>query len=270
MIYRTDDAICGVYEIINKINGKKYIGQSINVLTRWKDHIHALNRGDSSCRLLQRAWHKYGADNFVFNILEECAEDQLDSVEIKYIQQFDTVKNGYNIESGGNVQKHLSEETKEKLRQSHLGKVQSEETRHKRSEAMRGEKNPMYGRHHTEEVKRRISECNSGRPGYPVSEETREKIRRANLGRVVSQETRDKISHACKGRTPHNKNLRSVYCIELNKHYDSAADAGRELNIKSGNITKCCEGERKTCGGYHWKYFDMLDNDVSTHNNTKL
>ena len=44
MEYRTPDALCGVYKIINNVNGKIYIGQSINIKNRWTDHINALNR----------------------------------------------------------------------------------------------------------------------------------------------------------------------------------------------------------------------------------
>lgn len=124
MEYRTPDAICGVYKIVNNVNGKVYIGQSINIKNRWKDHVNALNRGDSSCTVLQRAWNKYKEKSFSFEILELCTEDRLDEVEIKYIEMYDALnpENGYNIEPGGNKNKHLTEETKQKLRESHLGK----------------------------------------------------------------------------------------------------------------------------------------------------
>lgn len=256
MIYRTDDAICGVYEIVNIANGKKYIGQSINILTRWKDHIKELNKNKSRCTLLQRAWNKYGADNFVFNILKKCNEDDLDYFETHYISLYDTINSGYNIESGGNKQKHLAESTKKKIGDANRGRKASEETRRKMSESQKGEKNPMHGKHHTDETKEKIGMNNKGKTGHPCSEETREICRQANLGKVLSQETKDKIGQANKGNVPHNKDLRKVYFVELNRVFDCVSDAAKELGLHSGCIKSCCEGTRHTCGGYHWRYYE--------------
>lgn len=258
MEYRTPDALCGIYKIFNIVNEKVYIGQSINIKARWKDHIHSLNRGDSRCTLLQRAWNKYGQDNFSFEILELCSEDMLDDTETKYIDLYDScnVHKGYNIETGGNQHKHLSDETKRKIREAHLGVKASDETRKKMSESRMGDKNPMYGQTHSNEAKRKISEARKGKPGHPCSDYQKECARLANLGKEVSEETRKKISEANKGNIPYNKNLRPVYCIELNKVFESASSAGKELSIRSGNIINCCEHTRKTCGGYHWMYVD--------------
>lgn len=256
MEYRTPNALCGVYKITNLVNGKVYIGQSINIKNRWKDHINSLNREDSNCTLLQRAWNKYKQESFSFEILELCSEDMLDEVEIKYIDIYNSRKNGYNIEPGGNTNKYLSDETKQKISESHLGMKMSDETRRKMSESRMGEKNPMYGKTHSESTRRKISDATKGRPGRPRTEHQKECARLANLGKEVSEETRKKISEANKGNIPYNKNIRSVYCVELNKVFENASSAGKELNIRSGNIINCCEHYRKTCGGYHWMYTD--------------
>ena len=258
MEYRTLDALCGIYKIFNIVNGKVYIGQSINIKARWKDHVSSLNRGDSRCTLLQRAWNKYGQDNFSFEILELCSEDMLDDTETKYIELYGAcdVNKGYNIETGGNQHKHLSDETKRKIREAHIGVKASDETRKKMSESRLGAKNPMYGQTHSESARKKISDAAKGRPGHRPSDDGLERIRLANIGKVVSQETRNKIREANKGNIPHNKNLRQVYCIELNKVFENASSAGKELNIRSDNIINCCEYIRKTCGGYHWMYAD--------------
>lgn len=256
MEYRTPDALCGVYKITNLVNGKVYIGQSVNIKNRWKDHVNSLNRNDSNCTLLQRAWNKYTQESFSFEILELCSEDMLDEIEIKYINIYNACKNGYNIESGGNTNKHLSDETKQKLSKSHAGIKMSDETRKKMSQSRIGEKNPMYGQTHSEVTRKKISDAAKGRPGRPRTDYQKERARIANLGKEVSEETRKKISEANKGNIPYNKNLRSVYCIELNKVFENASSAGKELNIRSGNIIACCEKIRKTCGGYHWMYVD--------------
>ena len=49
-------------------------------------------------------------------------------------------------------------------------------------------------------------------------------------------------------------NFKRVYCVELDKIYDSIDEACRELNIYHANITNVCNGKRKTTGGYHWKW----------------
>ena len=45
-----------------------------------------------------------------------------------------------------------------------------------------------------------------------------------------------------------------VYCEELDKYFPSTNEAAHQLGIDQGSISKCCRGNRKTCGGYHWRY----------------
>ena len=45
-----------------------------------------------------------------------------------------------------------------------------------------------------------------------------------------------------------------VYCEELDKYFPSINEAAHQLGIDQGSISKCCRGNRKTCGGYHWRY----------------
>lgn len=95
--------ICGIYKITNKINGKCYIGQSINVRKRWESHKVAMSctkRDDYEYPLYQDM-RKYGIENFSFEIIEECAEEELNKKEIYYIELFDAFENGYNQTEGG-------------------------------------------------------------------------------------------------------------------------------------------------------------------------
>ena len=75
----------GIYAIINKVNGKIYVGQAVSIEDRWGDHKARLNRGKHENSHLQRAWDKYGADNFEFTVLTECAEEQLNTMEEYFI-----------------------------------------------------------------------------------------------------------------------------------------------------------------------------------------
>lgn len=153
----------------------------------------------------------------------------------------------------------MSDETKQRLRESHLGKQHTDEAKRKMSESRTGEGNWMYGKHHTEEAKKKMSAAKKGKPGHPCSDYAKERARQANLGKPKSEETRKKLSESHKGQIAHNKNLRHVYCVELNKIFDTPSDAGKELGINSGNIIACCRHTRKTCGGYHWMYTDTTE-----------
>lgn len=198
---------------------------------------------------MQNSWNKYGEDNFVFEILETCdTEDQLNELEVKYISEYNaTDRNcGYNRESGGSLNKHMSEETRkilsEKAKGRYVGEKNpmygvhlkcSDETKKKLSEIMSGSGNPMYGIHlkKTDEQKKKQSEMFSGvnNPFYGKhhSEETKKKI----------SETRQKIS---------------VRCVETDTIYESARAAMNETGIHAGSILRACKNNLRA-GGFHWE-----------------
>lgn len=88
----------GIYKITNKLNGKSYIGQSIDIKRRWREHKNNIG---SDKNPLYLDFKKYGIENFSFEVLEECNVKELDSKEINYIQKFDTYNTGYNLTKGG-------------------------------------------------------------------------------------------------------------------------------------------------------------------------
>ena len=94
---------CGIYKITNILNGKTYIGQSINIEKRWEQHKYeAFNKNQQQYNYtLHRAFRKYGLNNFSFDVLEECLEEQLDKKEIYWIKFFDCYHDGYNETEGG-------------------------------------------------------------------------------------------------------------------------------------------------------------------------
>lgn len=94
--------MCGIYMIKNQYNDKVYIGQSKDIKHRWSTHRTELNANRHVNRHLQGAWNKYGANMFTFEILEECAQDQLDIKEKYYINLYNSYINGYNLDKGGN------------------------------------------------------------------------------------------------------------------------------------------------------------------------
>ena len=84
--------ICGIYKITNLINGKVYIGQASDIYTRWTNHKNASLRKDKKEYKypLYRAFRKYGIENFKFEIIEECSEEELNEKEIYYIDFYNT------------------------------------------------------------------------------------------------------------------------------------------------------------------------------------
>lgn len=123
----------GIYKITNTKNGKCYIGQTTNLKTRWQHHRANLRSNKHSNRYLQFAFNKYGEKYFKYEIICRCEESELDNAERYYIKFCNSLvaDGGYNIEDGGNKQKHLSEETKAIKSQQLKGKKWTEE--HKKS-----------------------------------------------------------------------------------------------------------------------------------------
>lgn len=93
--------ICGIYCIENKINQRKYIGQSVDIYRRWNTHKYKLRYSKHYNTFLQNSWNKYGEENFSFYIVEECCREELNDKEIYWIQYYDSCKNGYNADRGG-------------------------------------------------------------------------------------------------------------------------------------------------------------------------
>lgn len=96
------EKICGIYKITNNINGKIYIGQSIDIYERWRRHkLLGKSKNISTPERkypLYIAMHKYGIDNFSFEILLQCSPSELNDQEECYIQKYssDSAKYGYN------------------------------------------------------------------------------------------------------------------------------------------------------------------------------
>jgi group I intron endonuclease len=96
----------GIYKIQNKLNGKIYVGQSVDIERRWKEHISDAkneNKLRNYNMTIHKAFRKYGIENFTFEVLELCEKEELDNREKYWIITLDTLnkEKGYNIASGG-------------------------------------------------------------------------------------------------------------------------------------------------------------------------
>lgn len=86
----------GIYLITNLITKEKYVGQSIDIERRWKEH-----RFHNKPSLIHTMIEQYGIENFTFEVIEECPVDELNGKEVYWIKYYDSFENGYNLTRGG-------------------------------------------------------------------------------------------------------------------------------------------------------------------------
>lgn len=125
----------GIYKIVNKKNSKCYVGSAFNFDKRFVLHRHYLNRNKHHSIKLQRAWNKYGAENFEFQIIEVCSKKVISKREEFYIKCCNSYHKGYNCSpfASGHSPK-LKESTKKKISVAAQRVASDEEERQRRSE----------------------------------------------------------------------------------------------------------------------------------------
>jgi group I intron endonuclease len=252
-----------IYEIINSISGKKYIGQSIqdDIEKRWRGHRRNINT--DYCPCLYSAFRKYGIEHFIFRIICICFDDSCDELERYYISRYNTIApNGYNLDSGGTVNKMIHAETKEKIRNAHLGKKHSESRKQKNRES-------HIGYRHTEISKEKMSLARKGVPfsqeirdtmskaqmGHKVLDSTKRSVGEANKRRIWTEEMKQKLSNSIqqdkskwKGVEKYSKDNKLI------AKYNSIKEASECSSVNRNSIAKVCYGQRKTGGGFIWKF----------------
>lgn len=93
--------VCGVYKITNQLTKENYIGQSVNISDRFKQHIKCgLGIDASSTNKLYNNMQKYGVWNFTFELLQKCNRDKLNEKERFWIEMYQSNKVGMNITKG--------------------------------------------------------------------------------------------------------------------------------------------------------------------------
>lgn len=180
-----------IYSITNVINNKRYIGKSNFLERRIDNHLRELRNNRHGNKHLQKAWNKYGESNFIIEIIEKIDnENILNDREIFWINAYSShiSKFGYNKTMGGD------------------GGNTNEEIREKISNKLKGENHPLYGKtgklspnygkKHSNETKEKIRKANTGKV---ISNQTREKLRLINLGKKHTEKTKVKISSSLMG-----------------------------------------------------------------------
>ena len=152
--------VSGIYRIQNTVNGKFYIGSSVNIRWRAQKHVSHLRRGIHHNAYLQAAFNKYGEQAFLVDMIESCERSEVLIREQVYL---DKLNPHYNIC---------------KFAANTLGYQHTTESKSKMSIANKGNQRNL-GNVHTADAKRRMSEAASKRTASP---ETRAKIALAVMG----------------------------------------------------------------------------------------
>lgn len=228
----------GIYKITNLLNQKCYIGQSINIKQRWKQH-----RANSQVRdeALYLAIQKYGIENFSFEVIEECKEEELDLKEQYYINYYDSYNNGYNMTLGGQNNKDFFSEKIFKLWDE--GKNISEI-----SSILNLSRGTIHKR-----LKDYIN--------YSVSES------KSRGGRLHYKVQLDKNT------LPDHMKPKHIYQYDIwgnqIRCWDSASQISSILKIDKSLIGKAIRGEYLQAGGYQWKIEENAE-DISNSINLKF
>lgn len=256
-----------IYRYTNKINGKVYIGQTVNENRRKREHCLAKD----DCPF-HNAIRKYGFKNFQYKVLfrVHCRNQQdlvntLNSKEINCIKFFKSTQRefGYNVTAGGE------------------GYAVDEKQRKKISQRVSGKGNPMYGKHHTKEVREKLSRLNKGKkmpPGFSerqselhkgisFTEEHRKNLSKSLKGMVFSEEHKKNISISKKGK-PNLTNASPVVQFSMEGNYIaefiSIRLAEKSTGVSEANIRVCCCKARAgnnniSAGNYIWRYKSNWD-----------
>lgn len=254
----------GIYKITNLINGKVYIGQSDRLNERKREHFYRLERQTHSNEHLQRAFIKYGKDNFKFEILEQT--NMLDERELYWLNEH----GGLNSDKTYNLKDPKTKEW-------------SDYIRIKQSRIMTSENNPNYGNKWTQEQKLKLSKERKGitleeRIGKEKADLAKKKMSKSQSLRTHPEEVKDKIRQANVGeknpmfgkgeRQVGEKNPRWGKISENRKPVQQFTKEGvfikeyeflsqvAEDGFNIGNVGSVCNNKPryKTSGGFVWKF----------------
>ena len=200
-----------IYLVSNKLNGKQYVGQTIN------PHL-PIGHG----RILKSAYKLHGKDNFTYEPICKgiASRASLNAIERFWISVVGTVvPNGYNIDLGGSEGSTWTDERRQAVsiartgkklnrplgsKSGMKGKAYPEEGKRKLSEALKGRVSPNIGRKASEETKAKMTasqkahweKVGSPNKGRKASEETKAKMRAARAKRIYTDADKQKISEA--------------------------------------------------------------------------
>lgn len=226
----------GIYKIENLVNNKKYVGFASDIDYRWTCHKNQLKAKSHHCYHLQKAFNKYGEENFIYEILEECLEEELPKKEHYWaiLLKVHNRKFGYNIKPTSEDGKvRHAEETKRKIGRAHKGRIVKPESIEKQL-ITKKERAKRLG--YTFAPNSKIWQMYKDRRGKPVSPNMLPAMR-AKLSIKVKQYT-----------------IVGQYI----KTWDCMADAERAMTNGrvTGKISMVAKGQRPSAYKFIWRYED--------------
>lgn len=229
------ERLCGIYKITCVVNNVCYIGQSIDIKSRWTKHLSLLRHNHHENNYLQNLFNKYGETNIKFEIVECCSITELDEKERYWIAYYGGVesKKNCNWESGGHERKVVSTEIRKKNSLSHKGRRMSIATEFKKG-------SPPWnkGKKATEETRKRLSDSHKG---YKVKEETKNKLKVSMLGKGIVKKTSIPVAKV-------NDNG------DIVKIFPSLGQAAIECGINFINVKKRAKHPNRKYQGYYWRF----------------
>jgi group I intron endonuclease len=267
-----------IYQIKNKVNGKSYIGQTMqeDVRKRWNGHINAI-KSNTGCPLLQIAVQKYGLENFEFKVIIICFDEDLNRYEKEYIKRYNTFgKDGYNASTGGEPGGTFAGHTHTMENRALFSRINIEYG--SRPEVRQHRHELMIKRFSDPEVRKRHGECmrkarearKENGTDYVRTKEHCENISRALKERCAENIINSKpptIDWSSHQRSKHSEimskvNGRSVcqYTIDGNlvATYPTIRGAAKKSGIGEKAISANLSGRVKITGGFVWKYTNTL------------
>ena len=218
--YPAKHRLVGIYRILNKTNGKVYIGQSKNLQRRMTDYTSC----SSHSKQLNEDIKKFGLDNFSFTLIEKCTEEELDKKETEYILKYKSNVYGYNKNKRGKTGPK-PEGFGEKIRLTVANRPpKSKETLEKMSKMFSGENNPFYGKKHSKETIERVKQT--------------------------------KKKNGVDFRGERNPSAKPIVCINTGEYFSYSTLAANKYNLDLSTIIKCCKGKRNKTKGMSFKYFE--------------
>lgn len=179
-----------IYSIKNIVNNKRYVGSAVNFSNRKSTHICNLKKNIHHNQHLQNAWNKYGAGNFIFELLLECPREFQTECEQYYINN---LKPEYN--------KRVNAENNFGVKRPDVvlrNKVRAEKGLGK------GENHPLFGKHHKAESIEKMIKFRTGKPSH-----RRKKVIKCSLEWEELEEF-DSILEASKKTNTHTSNIDKV------------------------------------------------------------
>lgn len=278
--YEEKSKLSGIYEIINRLNGKRYIGSAKEFKERWRNHVSSLKSDKHQNKHLQNSFNKFinelGNDNFIeFHIVEimknSTKEERLIREEFwinvakennidLYNNQLDPTKEAsdrscHSLTPEETSKKHSEfwkifwslPENKEKKSKSLKERWQNEEFREKMTEIAR--ENAIKN---SEVISERMTGENNPFFGKTHTEEIKKQIIENNKNRIISDETRQKISNAGLGRklSEEHKKILSKIAKEKGPIRVKGSHLNDDHKIKIGLANKAAQEEKKKNGTF--------------------